>query len=100
MLINLGELAFLRKGLPQVKVGVFGFDVTLKSPDLQNLIEAPKCVYLLNTEGNAEIELILKFSGQAVISSKFKLSFPLHIQLSNNVYLITLHKQYLKSCIE
>ena len=49
MLINEVELAFFRIGLSQVKVGLFGFIAAWKKlPDLQNLIETPKHVYLLN----------------------------------------------------
>ena len=47
--INREELAFLRTDASQVKVGVFGFTVAWKkSPDLENLIETPKYMYLLN----------------------------------------------------
>ena len=50
VLINEEELAFLRIGSPQVKVGIFGFaEAWKKSPVLQNFMETPKCVYLLNT---------------------------------------------------
>ena len=50
VLINEEELAFLRIGLPKVKVGVFGFTVAWKKlPDLQNVVETPTSVYLLNT---------------------------------------------------
>ena len=37
------DLAFLRIGSSQVKVGAFGFALAWKkSPDLENLIETPK----------------------------------------------------------
>ena len=43
VLINEEELAFLRIGSPQAKVGVFGFAVAWKKlPDLLNLIEIPR----------------------------------------------------------
>ena len=52
VLINEEQLAFVRIGLPQVKVGFLIFVIAWeKSPDLQNLIEIeiPEYVYLSNT---------------------------------------------------
>ena len=50
VLINEERLAFLRIGLPQVKVKVSEFaEARKRSPDLQNLIEIPTYEYLLNT---------------------------------------------------
>ena len=46
VLINEEKLAFLRTGLQQVKVE---FTIVWKKlPDLQNLIENPKYIYLLH----------------------------------------------------
>ena len=48
--INEEELAFLKIGSPKVKVGIFEFTVAWKKlSDLQNVIETPTYVYLLNT---------------------------------------------------
>ena len=52
VLINEEQLAFVRIGLPQVKVGFLIFAIAWeKSPDLQSLIEIeiPEYVYVSNT---------------------------------------------------
>ena len=87
VLINEEQLAFVRIGLPQVKVGFLVFAIAWeKSPDLQNLIEIE---IRLCVQYSAILKSSSYYSGQAAISSKYKLPFPLHIPRSNNVTIIT-----------